>query len=81
MLRRPVDIDGLAGTPPDAIRTLYRVESPALRCPAQRDQGELLIDQSGKRDHAGWASDVGNDEPVEVVIQTSDAQLGRLLRP
>ena len=64
----PVGVHGLARTPPDPVRSLCSVEPSALRCPAQRDQRELLVSKGGEWDHAGRTGDVGDDEPVEVVI-------------
>ncbi len=75
--RHPVGVHCPARTPPDPIRSLYCVEPSALCRPAQRDQRELLISEGGERDQAGGTSDVGDDEPVEVVIHSPGDQFSK----
>src|SRR5450755_34535 len=77
MPRPTVGIDGLAGTAPGAIGTLNRVQSPALGCPTQCDNGEVLVNQGGERHQTCGPGDVRHDESVEVVIHCPGDELAQ----
>ena len=52
--RYPIGVNGLPRAAPDPVSPLHRIESSALRCPAQRDRRELFVSEGSERDHAGY---------------------------